>query len=311
MNKKILTTIALLTILALTGCGKSKEEPAQKDTTQTVEVQVEKDTTTEETIIEVDNEDTSSDNNEDSVPWDEMTTLGIETFPVGLTGAVNENTIFYPNILFPAAYSISDGTCRASLGGKEYNAYSYAESHMRTLKDTGGLYYEEVGDYIVCTGFGDEIQLKDTVNSYLIHICFIILGADEDFKNEYLIKNCEYITEQLTEMLNDDSTTETTEADNDVLDYINALYTTYKSIYSDKVTVELIYVDGNGNDKIILKDDLNNETLECQLVPLGDNAFGVILNGEQIIDFGINTDGSLDLDTPFEQYANYYGTFTQ
>lgn len=221
MRKKLTIALIVACTIATAACGsKGVEENAQETIQENVEVienNTETDKSAEADLTETDKTteigDRESITNEEGIPWDEMAPINIGIFPAEIKGAVNGDTVFYPNIFFTAEYIISEAICFGNLNDMAYSVFAYIESHMRPVEDGGRLYYEQVGDYIICTSVtGLDIEIKDTVNSYMIHISPYIWGADENLTNEYLLKNCEYIKEQIEEMLNNESTTETAEA---------------------------------------------------------------------------------------------------
>ena len=69
----------------------------------------------------------------------------------------------------------------------------------RNVESSGSdLYYAEVGDYIIYvrSALLSDIQLKNNAGDYQISISPVIMGADDELKEEYIIKNCDYIKEQ-------------------------------------------------------------------------------------------------------------------
>lgn len=227
-NKKTFTFTILSACMLLAACGTKDNKTAEEVTEVTTEASTDtvtdtetaKDEGTESTdvveeveetaiqetaeTVKTDIEDTTETENNESiseekgVPWDDMSPVNIKDFPAGITGSVDENDVFFPDILFPSECTMEDGICRANLGDKDYSAYAYVETHARTIADGGEMYFEQAGDFIIYTKDSvNNIEIKDTVHNYLIHISVVIWGADDTFMDEYLLRNCEYIKEQI------------------------------------------------------------------------------------------------------------------
>lgn len=317
-------TLAIFTacMLMIAACGKSEEEKAAEEIYNNLDVEeqanVDKD---REEIANYDEEaeDTKGDESisaEESVPWDSMSSVNLKDFPVGIRGSVNENDMFFPDILFPSEYTIADGICYASLNNKDYNAYAYVETHARTIADGGGTYFEQVGNFIIYIKDSvKNIEIKDTTHNYLIHISVEIWGADSAFKDEYLLKNCEYIKEQIEEMLSNDaslSEEETTDEDSADVEFVEGAIPYGNYICSENGKYAEINIEDGEFDVIMFGNADTGYTVDqmYDIVWIDGNTYNIEL-GDKFGTAMIDTNGNIQVMADNDELKPYEGYYTK
>lgn len=200
MKKALTIILTAAMILSLGACGKDHNTGGMTEDVEAVRNDNNMDNKETEMDAGETGEKDTTDKEEGIVPWDEMAPLSIATLPIGDKYNVLDKVTFFPDILFPTEYDVFDGGFFARLDGKEYSVYAYVESHWRNVESSGSdLYYAEVGDYIIYvrSALLSDIQLKNNAGDYQISISPVIMGANDELKEEYIIKNCDYIKEQL------------------------------------------------------------------------------------------------------------------
>lgn len=200
MKKALTIILTAAMILSLGACGKDNGTGGMTEDVEAVRNDNNMDNKETEMDAGETGEKDTTDKEEGIVPWDEMAPLSIATLPIGDKYNVLDKVTFLPDILFPTEYDVFGGGFFARLDGKEYSVYAYVESHWRNVESSGSdLYYAEVGDYIIYvrSALLSDIQLKNNAGDYQINISPVIMGADDELKEEYIIKNCDYIKEQL------------------------------------------------------------------------------------------------------------------
>ena len=322
MKRKIsIILFSLMTTAAMSACGTKDVENtenvvtvANTETTNAADDMVVVDSsvaekTTEETKETEGNESISEG---ESVPWDNMSPVNLRDFPAGIKGSVNENDVFFPDILFPSEYTATDGICRARLNDKDYNAYAYVETHSRTIADGGGLYFEQVGDFIIYTkDIVKNIEIKDTAHDYLIHISIEIWGADSEFMDEYLLKNCEYIKEQLSgwdqNFTTDVVDIEDTNINEEIYAEINPDLGTqvYMSADGSRIEIENFLSENTTIHAV----DAVGYTYDLSLIPVADTFYHA-MDGDTVALYVDIADGKMTVDTDYEYYCNLYGEYT-
>lgn len=339
MKKKIIVAIFATCMLATSACG-TKAVPTQAEVART-------ETSQENQTVEIAKSEAEPTKEiETDSTWDTKEVIVAKDITADEFDKANHNMMPSLSVNLPVQcepitgeYAVpGDYMLEIPLGGSDVAQFKFAARYRlnkETALDYGKENYEstidEYGRYILTTagtqyGVNVNIYDKETACALNINMSYTIYGDSPDERDDYLNyveNNISFIKEQVAEWSQDFTASneplETANTDNQtseidlskdewVQNYIDAFYTTY---YGECGKLELIYVDGNGNDKVIATDTDNNLTWECQLLPLGDDAWQAVYNGEAIFDFAINTDGTLDVDTPFEEYAAIYGTFTK
>ncbi len=295
--KKVLTAILTAAIiLSLAACGEDNKtgsitdnvETARNDNKDNKETEMDS-VKTDEDVEAVDAEDISNIENS-VVPWDKMAPLNILTLPIGDTYHVLEEVVFFPDILFPAEHGSFDGGLSARIDGKEYSVFAYAESHLRNIKSDGSrLYYAEVGEHTIYADSlsSSDIHLKNNARDYQVNISLIIMGADDELKEEYIIKNCDYIKEQL-EALDNGTDTAQTDGQSD-LDYnniaeidIDGIYGTYQhtdNTHAVAIGIEYYSSDWGGPFHVTVDGD----SISCgsEWKPLNENT--IVIKNENAV----------------------------
>lgn len=334
MKKKIIVAIFATCMLA-TACGKAEvQTQAEVEETETMQ---------ESKTTEISQSETVQTKLETDSTWDTKEVLvGIDIVSKEFDKAnhnlmpeiyVNMPLLCEPTNIENGIYNFNNIIDNTAIGVFNFSTQYCLEQEEATGfgRDNVESTKEEYNRYILTTTgtkYGIEINIYDTQTTctLIIRMSYNINNSDIDERDEYLKlveDNLTLIKKQVSEWPQDfvasDEPLETTTTDEQAVEidlsqdewvqnYIDAFYTTY---YGECGKLELIYVDGNGNDKVIATDTDNNLTWECQLIPIGDDAWQAVYNGEAIFDFAINMDGTLDVDTPFEEYAAIYGTFTK
>lgn len=206
-NDKKTLVFAILTscMLILTACGKSEEiaadETSSVQKSEAQETAIQENAIQENTLqgttetVKTDIEDTTeTENNENisaekGVPWDDMSPVSIKDFPAGITGSVDENDVFFPDILFPSECTTGNGICSANLGDKDYSAYAYVETHARTIADGGELYFEQAAEEADADDESTEGEANDVPDGDDLLECDIIPCGMYDLDGNHFSKS--------------------------------------------------------------------------------------------------------------------------
>lgn len=129
--------------------------------------------------------------------------------------------------------------------------------------------------------------------------------SDEDIAayRDFQLANVEYIKQQVSSW--DGSYVAPEITSDEVVTEDSTLYLNKDS----GTTIQLISLFTE-NARIVAEDSINNDRYECELIPVADTYHKAIYNGVEILGIDITLDG-LFVDTPYEEYANFYGEYTE
>lgn len=188
-----------------------------------------------------------------------------------------------------------------------------------------GRYTMDIGNHFEYDDTTTYTAIADNEVGMTINILLELSDANHAFSTlstediaayrDFVTANVEYIKEQVAswdgsyvapEPTIAESTEEPASEDTDPL--VDEDVTIY-SKDDGKITIEIIDIFTD-NAKLVANDYLNHDRYECDLVPMADNYYHAIYNGEMIFEVEISLSG-LYIDTQYEEYANFYGDYTE
>lgn len=324
MKKKLSITILLMSAVMLTACGTKETVDTDVDNKTVNEVVVNKPTTVPEVS-------TPTSVPAPAVPavTDKVDSIvGIDISVAGATSEINVNT--FPELRM---YVTGDMVEKVEEG---FTRYQIPNDTTTTLQVIAGFtedmqcfgsymvpHYEtaEYGRYIIDIDYQENISfgytninVYDTQSNTGIHIELNIGIINEasptdeqrSYIKQYALMNAEYIKEQVSQWPQDFASSESVVAP--VKTPAEAGVKVYSlDAYAD-ITVTLTYSD-DGTVELLCQSP-SDATIQQKLVTTAGGKLQALReNGEMFMEITVS-DGKIFLDTPFMEYANFFGDYT-